>query len=130
MPLEKFCLTRAGFSGLTAVGFGAFGAHSLKDHVAGLPPEEAARILGWVETGSKYQLAHAAALLALGALAPRLAPGPAKAAAQGLFWGSFIFALTLYAMALGAPHWLGAVTPAGGVLMLLGWMNVFRAGRG
>jgi uncharacterized membrane protein YgdD (TMEM256/DUF423 family) len=128
MGLEKFCLTGAGFSGLLAVGLGAFGAHGLKAQVASLPPEEAAKILGWVETGAKYQLVHAAALLALAALAPRLAPAPAKLAARGLFWGSLLFSATLYAMALGGPRWLGAVTPLGGLGMLAGWGALLWAG--
>jgi len=36
--------------------------------------------------------------------------------------GAAIFALTLYAMAMGAPRWLGAVTPIGGVLLIGGWL--------
>jgi uncharacterized membrane protein YgdD (TMEM256/DUF423 family) len=119
--MDKFCVFFAGLHGFLAVAAGAFGAHGLKAKVASLPPEEAAKILGWVETGSRYQLAHAAALLALAALWPRLAPEPAGAAAQGFAWGALVFSGTLYAMALGAPRWLGAVTPLGGLGLLLGW---------
>ena len=36
--------------------------------------------------------------------------------------GAAIFAGTLYAMAVGAPRWLGAVTPVGGTLLILGWL--------
>jgi len=36
--------------------------------------------------------------------------------------GAAIFAGTLYLMALGLPHWLGAVTPIGGVAMIAGWL--------
>ncbi|HUL75644.1 MAG TPA: DUF423 domain-containing protein, partial [Vicinamibacteria bacterium] len=36
--------------------------------------------------------------------------------------GSALFSGTLYAMALGAPRWLGAVTPIGGLGMMLGWL--------
>ena len=32
-------------------------------------------------------------------------------------------------MALGAPHWLGAVTPIGGVLFLIGWAVLVWAAR-
>ena len=35
--------------------------------------------------------------------------------------GACIFAGTLYAMALGAPRWFGAITPIGGVSLLAGW---------
>ena len=128
MDGQKFCLTRAGFSGVCAVAFGAFAAHGLKGRVASLPAEEAAKLLGWMDTGARYQLAHACALLALAALWPSLDPGPAKRAASSLFAGSLIFSGTLYAMALGGPTWLGAVTPAGGVLLLLGWANLLWLG--
>lgn len=127
--MEKFCLTSAALNGLMAVSLGAFGAHGLRAKAAALAPEEAAKILGWVDTGAKYQLAHAAALLALAALLPRLAPAPARLSAIGFSAGALIFAGTLYAMALGAPRWLGAVTPVGGLLLLLGWASLAWAAR-
>lgn len=126
--MEKFCLIHAGLQGLMAVSLGAFGAHGLKARVASLAPDEAAKILGWVETGARYQLAHAAALLALAALLPRLAPGAARVAAFGFSTGALVFSGTLYAMALGAPRWLGAVTPLGGLGLLLGWGALLWAG--
>lgn len=129
MDMQKFCLTSAGISGFMAVALGAFGAHGLKNRVTSLPPEEAVKILSWVDTGAKYQLAHAAALLALAALAPHLQAGPGKLASRSLFFGSLLFSSTLYAMALGAPRWLGAVTPLGGLAMLLGWGALIWAGR-
>jgi uncharacterized membrane protein YgdD (TMEM256/DUF423 family) len=94
----------------TAVALGAFGAHALK---ARLGPEP----LSWWQTGVQYQMAHALALVALG-LSPLPRPGLTAALLGG---GAALFAATLYAMALGAPHWLGAVTPLGGVAMIAGW---------
>ncbi len=122
--MEQKCLRWAGFHGFCAVAMGAFGAHRLKAGVALLPPEEAAKILGWVETGSRYQLAHAAALLGLAALWPRLKGVAARRTLNAWAWGALIFSVTLYAMALGAPRWLGAVTPIGGVALLLGWLSL------
>lgn len=111
----------AAVQGFLAVSLGAFGAHLLPRLNAGLPALEAARRLTLFGIASKYQLAHAAALLALGAFeAPR--PRAAAWAASCLFWGTLIFAGTLYLMGLGAPLWLGAVTPVGGTLMLAGWV--------
>jgi uncharacterized membrane protein YgdD (TMEM256/DUF423 family) len=97
----------AGILGTTAVALGAFGAHGLKERLAAVP--EAA---GWWQTATFYLLTHA---VAIGALRD----GP-----SGLFWsvGAAIFSGTLYALALGAPRWLGAVTPVGGVLLLAGWV--------
>jgi uncharacterized membrane protein YgdD (TMEM256/DUF423 family) len=93
-----------------AVALGAFGAHALK----GLLDEEA---LGWWRTAVEYQMWHALALLALG-----LAGGPRLQRPAALLGsGAILFSATLYAMALGAPRWLGAVTPLGGAMMIGGW---------
>jgi uncharacterized membrane protein YgdD (TMEM256/DUF423 family) len=46
-----------------------------------------------------------------------------RGAAVLLLMGAAIFSATLYAMAVGAPHWLGAITPIGGTLMIAGWLR-------
>ena len=105
----------AGVLGATAVALGAFGAHGLKERLAAIP--EAA---GWWQTATFYLLTHA---VAVGAL---------RTGSPGRFWavGAAIFSGTLYALALGAPRWLGAVTPVGGGLLLAGWvMLAWRAAR-
>ncbi len=94
----------AALSGAIAVAAGAFGAHG----ATGAAQE-------WLKTGGQYQLIHAvAALVAL------------RFDARGPAWlfviGGAIFAVTLYAMALGAPRWFGAITPVGGALLILGWL--------
>lgn len=91
-------------SGAMAVGAGAFGAHGVEGQAA-----------EWLKTGATYQLAHAAAALAL------IAKGHDEPA-EIMLGGAAVFAITLYAMALGAPRWFGAVTPIGGVLMIGGWL--------
>lgn len=94
----------AAIAGALAIAAGAFGAH------AAAGPQEAE----WLRTGGMYQLVHAVAALAVMAVAR----GPAT-----LFLiGSAIFAFTLYAMALGAPTWLGAITPIGGTLLIAAWL--------
>jgi uncharacterized membrane protein YgdD (TMEM256/DUF423 family) len=93
-----------------AVGLGAFGAHAFK----GMMEPEA---LGWWQTAVQYQMWHALALVALGLGADARVKGPAAM----LGGGALLFSATLYAMALGAPRWLGAVTPCGGALMIAGW---------
>lgn len=94
-----------------AVGFGAFGAHALKGRL----DREA---LGWWQTAVTYLLPHAVAVVALGHTGrPRLA-----LPAWLLAGGAALFAATLFAMALGAPRWLGAVTPLGGTAMIAGWL--------
>jgi len=119
--MRKFCSIAAGLHGVTAVSLGAFGAHGMKKAYESLPPEESAKLLGWLETAARYQLTHAAALLALAALAPSLPKVWSRFSAHGLAWGTAVFSGTLYAMALGAPRWLGGVTPLGGLGMIAGW---------
>ena len=43
--------------------------------------------------------------------------------------GCLIFCGTLYAMALGAPRWFGAITPLGGVSLMMGWLGLALAAR-
>lgn len=93
-----------------AVALGAFGAHGLKARIG-------AEQLGWWKTGVDYQMWHALAVLALGLCGWPRARLPACLMASG----AILFAGTLYAMALGAPRWLGAVTPLGGIAMIAGW---------
>jgi uncharacterized membrane protein YgdD (TMEM256/DUF423 family) len=114
-------ITVGALSGLLGVGLGAFGAHGLKSVASG-------EGLAWWETAARYQLFHALALVALGLLQQQRPGG--DAAGWSFLGGSAIFSGTLYAMALGAPRWLGAVTPIGGVGMLLGWLLLALHARG
>lgn len=78
------------------------------------------------QTGVQYQVWHGLALVALSA-APfdRL-----KLPAWLLGGGACAFSFRLYAMALTGWRWLGAVTPFGGLAMILGWaVLVWRASR-
>ena len=93
------------------VALGAFGAPGLRDSLS-----PAAR--GWWQTAVDYQMWHAIALVALAAVD---LPGRRLAAAM-LGAGVLIFSGTLYARALTDARWLGAVTPLGGSLMILGWL--------
>lgn len=104
---------------LAALGviLGAFGAHALKARI-GLQE------LGWWQTAVQYQMWHALGVLGLGLAGP----GWGRLPAWLLAAGAVVFSGTLYAMALGAPHWLGAVTPLGGLAMIAGWLLLaFRA---
>lgn len=118
-------LIAAGLAGFLSVAFGAFGAHALEGRLS----HEGA---DWWATATLYALAHSAAALAL-ALAHRHGARGMASAGWAFVIGTTIFAGTLYSMALGAPRWLGAVTPVGGVTLLIGWglvvLQGFRAPR-
>lgn len=99
-----------------AVALGAFGAHALADRLD-------ARALDLWQTAARYLMYAGLGALAAGALAPRVASGPGAAAAAGLLVvGGALFAGTVAALALGGPRWLGAVTPLGGLTMILGFL--------
>lgn len=100
----------AAIAGFVAVALGAFGAHALDGSL-----DE--KQIGWWQTATLYLLVHAALATAISAT------DGAKfgLAACIMLIGAALFAATLYAMALGAPRWFGAITPIGGLGMLAGW---------
>lgn len=101
-------------AGFIGVALGAFGAHGLKTRVS---PD----MLAVFETGVRYQMYHAVALLLLGALAPTLSPRLANIAGWGFTVGILVFSGSLYALVLSDIRILGAITPIGGVAFLIGW---------
>jgi uncharacterized membrane protein YgdD (TMEM256/DUF423 family) len=101
--------------GFLGVAAGAFGAHALRSRVP-------ADLLAVFETGARYQMYHALALLAV-ALAAARAPSRGVRAAGWLFTaGSVVFSGSLYALALSGVRVLGAITPLGGLCFLAGWI--------
>jgi uncharacterized membrane protein YgdD (TMEM256/DUF423 family) len=117
--MQRIALALAGLNGLIAVAAGAFGAHGLRSRLT-------ADALIIFETAARYHMYHALALAAVAALA-----GPRwTTASVWLFQcGIIFFCGSLYAMALSnmAWKWLGAVTPFGGLLFILGWLCLIFA---
>jgi len=112
--MDRTFLLAGAIAGLVAVGFGAFGAHGLRGR---LSPD----MLAVFETGVRYHMYHALALLLVAALAGRI-EGKALAAAGWLFVvGIVIFSGSLYLLAVTGVTILGAITPIGGVAFLAGW---------
>jgi len=113
--MDRIFATLGALSGFIAVGAGAFGAHGLKTR---LTPD----LLTVFETGARYQLVHALALLAVAWAIARW-PGRAAVASGWCFVaGTVIFSGSLYLLALTGVRSLGAITPVGGVLLLAGWL--------
>lgn len=98
-----------------AVGAGAFGAHALRTRI------DAAALATW-STAVQYHAWHALGLLAVG-LYMLHAPDRAGLPLAGWLFvaGIVLFSGSLYALALGAPRGMGAITPLGGVAFLAGW---------
>ena len=101
-----------GVAGFLAVAAGAFGAHALEQRLD-------SRSLEVFETGSRYLMAHALALVLVGLLSRE------GLRAGGAGWaflaGSVLFSGSLFALALTGWRPLGAITPFGGTAFLIGW---------
>jgi uncharacterized membrane protein YgdD (TMEM256/DUF423 family) len=111
--LARRTLAAGAVLGLLGVAAGAFGAHALRGAVS-------ERDLEIWQTGAHYQQVHAAVLVAMG-LGART-PTRVLAVASTLFTaGVLVFSGTLYAMVLGGPRMLGAITPLGGLGLMAGW---------
>lgn len=112
--MDRLFFALGSASALMAVAAGAFGAHGLRSR---LTPD----LLAVFETGARYQMYHALALLAAAWALTRW-PGPWPARAGWLFLaGTILFSGSLYALALSGVRWLGAITPFGGAAFLAGW---------
>lgn len=129
--MERAFLVLGALLGLTGVALGAFGSHAIRSK---LPPERVATF----ETGVRYQLWHALAMFAVvfvGSL--RFVPPtssseytliegsmnwPAALAGWLFVAGIVLFSGSLYALGLSGRRGWGAVTPPGGVCLLLGWV--------
>lgn len=111
-------MTLAAIMGFLAVAMGAFAAHGADD-----PKAKA-----WLQTGATYAFMHTLATVACAAF---IDSGARRARLAPAFFlsGVALFSGSLYAMALGAPRWLGAITPVGGLLFLVGWAVLAWAAR-
>lgn len=106
------------FSITVAVALGAFGAHGLKTRLG----DDYSHYGPIWNTAATYQMYNALGLLAIAALwgmlaGPRLVPG-----VYCVMAGTVIFSLSLYLLVVTQTGWLGAITPIGGVTMMVGWV--------
>ena len=115
----KFLLFGA-ISALIGVAAGAFGAHALDGRLT-------AELLAVYETSVRYELVHAVSLLFVGLAADRWPDAGWGKAGWMFVAGTVVFSGSLYVLALTGLRVLGAVTPAGGVCFLLGWIFAARA---
>jgi uncharacterized membrane protein YgdD (TMEM256/DUF423 family) len=118
--MDRLFFLIGALSAFVGVAVGAFGAHGLKSRLS----ED---LLAVFETGVRYQMYHAFALMASAWAAGRW-PGALANASGWLFLaGTVIFSGSLYALSLTGQRWLGAVTPLGGLAFLAGWLCLAAA---
>ena len=122
MPNSSQSATRIAIIGGLAVALGALGAHALETRL------EAGRLAAF-ETGVRIQFVHALALLGLHALDPGGSVKSLRVTAVLFLAGTACFSGSVYALALQGlggydAGFLGPVTPAGGLLLLAGWVTL------
>jgi uncharacterized membrane protein YgdD (TMEM256/DUF423 family) len=121
--MTQFFLTIAAIFGGLSVAGGAFGAHALREKIS-------ERSLEIFDTGARYQMYHALALLLVAMLMSRLENPPRTLLVSGWLFiiGVVIFSGSLYALSLTGIKSLGAVAPLGGLALILGWAALAVAG--
>ncbi|MDP1844632.1 MAG: DUF423 domain-containing protein [Sediminibacterium sp.] len=118
--MHKGLLITAAIMGALAVLIGAFGAHGLKAYAT-------PQMLNTYETAVRYQFYHVFALALSGILYKEYPVKGILTAGRLFIAGVFIFSGSLYTMILlgiagyDQFNWIGAITPIGGVLFVLGW---------
>jgi uncharacterized membrane protein YgdD (TMEM256/DUF423 family) len=118
--MDRTFLLVGALAGFTGVTLGAFGAHALRGR---LSPE----MLVVFETGVRYQMYHALAILAIGLIAARMSGWLIVSAGWLMTAGIVLFSGSLYLLAFTGITVLGAITPIGGVAFLLGWAGLAMA---
>ena len=109
---NKKIVVIAAFLGALTIAIGAFGAHGLKELVD-------ANALKSFETGVRYQMYHALALLLLPALSITSTWG--NRVAFCFVIGTVLFSGSLYALSISGIKWFGPITPLGGLFFIVGW---------
>jgi len=118
--VDRTFLWVGALAGFVGVALGAFGAHGLRTKLSG-------EMLTVFETGVRYQMYHALAILIVALAAARLDGWLIRAAGWLFTAGIVLFSGSLYALALSGVTVLGAVTPLGGLAFLAGWAALLIA---
>tara|TARA_R110002110_G_scaffold3104_11_gene15939 strand:- start:6198 stop:6581 length:384 start_codon:yes stop_codon:yes gene_type:complete len=121
----KLWLILGASSGLMAVALGAFGAHGLQARAG--PAELTA-----FETGARYQMYHALALIAVAWAATQGGSAFTNLTVAIAGWafvtGTILFCGSLYYLGLTGSRTLVMITPVGGLAFLAGWLSLALAG--
>ena len=113
--MAKLLITLGAAFGGLGVAAGAFGAHALEKR---LEP----RMLEIFETGARYQMYHALAIVLIGLLALHRPQASFHSAGFAMALGVLVFSGSLFALSLTGVKALGAITPIGGTALIVGWV--------
>lgn len=111
----RFLIAAGALACAAAVAAGAFGAHGLQGRLS-------PRALELWETAARYLVYGGLGTVLAGLAALHSDARVLSWGAATLLLGAAVFSGTVFALALGGPRWLGAVTPLGGTLMIAGFL--------
>jgi len=114
MKRSPFIALGAGTAFL-AVVFGAFGAHALKTHLS-------SELLSVYQTAVDYHMWHAIGLIVIGLIHEKKSSPVVQTSGFLMLAGIILFSGSLYALSLSGLRILGAITPIGGVCLLIAWI--------
>jgi uncharacterized membrane protein YgdD (TMEM256/DUF423 family) len=115
MKPTKWILIAGSLNAALAVILGAFGAHGLKTQLD-------TRAMEIFQTAVDYHFIHALGLLIIGTLTAQIETRGIKISAGLLIAGIIIFCGSLYLLSVTGLRWLGAITPIGGLILIIGWI--------
>ena len=124
--MQKIFLTYGSIFGILGVILGAMGAHALKSQLS-------SEQLVSYETGIKFQMYHAIALILIALLIDKLDNKSLRYSGYFFIAGVFLFSGSVYLLSLknvlGIENWtfLGPITPFGGVCFIIGWIFILLA---
>ncbi|HRN40597.1 MAG TPA: DUF423 domain-containing protein [Vicingus sp.] len=125
--MDKSSLAKGATLGCIAVIFGALGAHALKEE---LLPEQ---LLSF-ETGVRYQMYHALAIIVLAVVVKNKSSKLLVTAVNLFFWGVILFSGSIYLLTLKTIlaadflKFVGPITPIGGIILVFGWILLIWEG--
>ena len=117
MSTSRVLIMAGGILGLLGVVAGAMGVHALRDVLD-------AKALNTFETGVRFQIYHALALLAVGTLAGRWKTGFVKLSGVLFTAGVVLFSGSLYILAITGIGVFGAIAPLGGLSLMAAWTSL------
>jgi len=112
----KVFLILGGFNAALVVLLGAFGAHGLKARMT-------AEMLAVYQTGVHYHLFHALGLIVVGLVATQISDSAyLRWSGWLMLVGIILFSGSLYVSSVSGLHWLGMITPFGGISFIAAWI--------
>lgn len=117
----KFFISLGAFFSGTGVILGAFGAHYLKSKLT-------QEMLTVFEVGVRYQIYHGLALCLIGILGLMASNKWMQFSGWSFFAGNLVFSGSLYLLALTGVRTFGAITPIGGLFLIIGWGFLLLSG--